>query len=323
MNVVEQISSGIVASGIGSLPGTDMKDAVAQTFGELPDLPYLPELPGRGPGADMIGRGCGFLVDLPVELYAGRWRTAGKPGADLRRTMDLLERDLDTLTEQAGGYAGSLKVQSAGPWTLAANVELPLGGLVLRDHGAVADLTASLAEGLRAHVADLRRRVPKARIVLQLDEPSLPAALAGRIPTESGLHTYRAVPPATARSTLSSIVDAVETPVVVHCCAGEPPIGLFREAGASGVAIDLTQVTDLDPLGEAIDGGTALFAGMTSTSADEISGRVERLLADLGFSAVSGLVLTPACGLAGRTPAFARAALKACAEAAQNVVGSR
>lgn len=50
MNVVEQISSGIVASGIGSLPGTDMKDAVAQTFGELPDLPYLPELPGRGPG---------------------------------------------------------------------------------------------------------------------------------------------------------------------------------------------------------------------------------------------------------------------------------
>ena len=39
------------ATGIGSLPGTDIVDAVALVFGELPDLPFLPELPRRGPGA--------------------------------------------------------------------------------------------------------------------------------------------------------------------------------------------------------------------------------------------------------------------------------
>lgn len=56
------------ATGIGSLPGTDIVEAVKYVFGELPALPHLPELPARGPGADMIGRSAAFLTDLPVEL---------------------------------------------------------------------------------------------------------------------------------------------------------------------------------------------------------------------------------------------------------------
>src|SRR4029453_16649579 len=36
------------ATGIGSHPGTDPREAAATVFGELPDLPYLPELPARG-----------------------------------------------------------------------------------------------------------------------------------------------------------------------------------------------------------------------------------------------------------------------------------
>ena len=59
------------ATGIGSLPGTDIAEAQRVVLGELPDLPHLPELPDRGPGADMIGRSAALLVDLPVELYAG------------------------------------------------------------------------------------------------------------------------------------------------------------------------------------------------------------------------------------------------------------
>ncbi len=310
----------MVATGIGSLPGDDIKDAVSMAFGELPDLPFLPELPGRGPGADMIGRGAGLLVDLPVELYAGRWRVASRGGADLRRAHDLLERDLDVLTERADGFEGTVKIQAAGVWTLAANLELPLGGLIVKDHGAVGDLGASLAEGLKAHVADLRRRLPKARVVLQLDEPSLPAVLAGRVKTESGLHTYRSVEAATARALLRSIVDSVGVAVVVHCCADDAPVGLIREAGAAGVAVDLARVRDVDVIGEAIDGGTVVFAGVTSTSAAEVADRVGRLLRDLGFGPDRDVVLTPACGLAGVKPSTARAALKACREASDLVV---
>ena len=174
------------ATGIGSLPGTDIVDAVALVFGELPDLPFLPELPRRGPGADLLGRTAALLVDLPVEVYANRWRLAARPGRDLRAARDLWARDLDTLTDRAAGYTGPLKVQAAGAYTLAAGLELPVGGVVLRDPGAVRELAASLAEGLRAHVADVTKRVPGASVLLQLDEPSLPAVLAGTVPTESG-----------------------------------------------------------------------------------------------------------------------------------------
>ena len=60
------------ATGLGSLPGTDIAEAQRLVMGELPDLPHLAELPGRGAGSDIIGRTAGFLVELPVQIYAGR-----------------------------------------------------------------------------------------------------------------------------------------------------------------------------------------------------------------------------------------------------------
>ncbi len=68
------------ATGVGSLPGIDIAEAQRTVLGELPDLPHLAELPARGPGADMIGRTAALLVELPVELYAARWRVASRPG---------------------------------------------------------------------------------------------------------------------------------------------------------------------------------------------------------------------------------------------------
>ena len=316
------------ATGIGSLPGDDIVEATKFVLGELVDLPHLPELPARGAGADMIGRGAGFLTELPVELYAGTWRVAAHPGLDLRRTRDLLERDLDVLTEATIGYTGPLKVQAAGPWTLAASLDLPIGGRLLHDHGAVRDLVASLAEGLRAHVAEVARRVPGASVLLQLDEPSVPAVLAGRVPTESGLRTLRSVPSSTVRSTLATIVDAVSAPVIVHCCASGAPLRLFREAGAAAVAIDLTLVgasaAAHDELGELLDAGLGLLAGAVPTSGPPApssaaaADAVTALWRRLGFPLEplpSQVVVTPACGLAGAAPGYARAALAACVEA--------
>ena len=43
-----------LASGVGSMPGTDDREyaeAVRVVLGELPDLPHVPELPGRGADA--------------------------------------------------------------------------------------------------------------------------------------------------------------------------------------------------------------------------------------------------------------------------------
>lgn len=318
------------ATGVGSLPGTDIVEAVKTVLGELPALPHLPELPARGPGADMIGRAAGLLTDLPVELYTGRWRVAGHPGRDLRRTLDLWQRDLDALTEAGAGYAGPIKVQAAGPWTLAASLDLPVGGPVLHDHGAARDLAASLADGLRRHVADVATRLPTASVILQLDEPSLPAVLAGRVPTESGLRTLRAVAAEAARAALSSIVDSVGVPVVMHCCAADAPIGLLRSAGASAVSVDVSLLgtSGLDEVGELIDAGLALFAGAVPPVGHHppASATVATALADLwrrlGFAPAQlpiQVVVTPACGLAGATPGYARSALAVCVEAARRL----
>ncbi|ASW53926.1 methionine synthase [Plantactinospora sp. KBS50] len=319
------------ASGIGSLPGTDVAEAQRIVLGELPELPHLPELPGRGPGADLLGRTAGLLVGLPVELYAARWRIAARAGRDLRRSRDLLERDLDQMTEQAEGFTGTFKIQVAGPLTLAAGLDLPVGARMLRDPGAVRDLTESLADGVRSHVADVRRRLPGAGVLVQLDEPSLPAVLAGRVPTQSGLGTYRPVETASATEALRRVVEAAAAPVVLHCCAPDVPLDLVRASGAAAVAIDLDLVRRLDPLGEAIDAGLGLLAGAVPATPATPGQRpasaraaetVRRLWDRLGFPRrrlVEQVVVTPACGLAGADPEYARAALAACRDAARRL----
>jgi len=316
------------------MPGTDIAEALRIVLGELPDLPYLPELPARGPGADLVGRTAGLLVDLPVELYAHRWHVTARPGRDARVTADLWERDLDTLADLAGEYAGAVKVQAAGPWTLAAALQLPVGGALLHDAGAVRDLTESLAEGLRAHVAEVGRRLPAARPLLQLDEPSLPAVLGGRIPTESGLGTLPVVEAGTAVGALSAVVAAAGVPVVVHCCAPDVPLREIRDSGAAAVALDLALLDDLDPLGEVLDAGLGLVAGAVDTrppalrspvaavSPDAVAGRVREAWRRLGFPPEAlpvQVVVAPACGLAGATVAHARQVLGACREAARQL----
>lgn len=319
------------ATGVGSLPGTDIREAVKVVLGELPDLPHLPELPARGPGADLIGRTAGLLIELPVELYAGRWRVASHPGRDLLRTHDLRERDLDALTELADGYTGVVKVQAAGPWTMAASVELPVGGRLLADHGAARDVAESLAEGLAVHVAEVARRLPGATVLLQLDEPSLPAVLAGAVPTESGWQTLRAVPEAVVRDSLRSLVDRVGAPVVVHSCAADVPVRLLHEAGVRAVGLDLSLVKDLDPLGEALDAGLGLFAGAApalppvggrAPTSAQVADRVRDLWHKLGFPAAqlaAQVVVTPACGLAGAPAGYARDVLRACRDAGRRL----
>ena len=319
------------ATGIGSLPGTDIAEAQRLVMGELPDLPHLAELPNRGPGSDMIGRTAGLLAELPVQLYVGRWQMAPRPGKDQRHIADLLERDLDQLSEQADRFAGTIKVQAAGPWTLAANLDLPIGGRMLRDAGAVRHLTESLAEGLRLHVADLRKRLPQASVLLQLDEPSLPAVLAGHIPTESGLSAYRVVDGPDAATGLRTIVEAVGVPVIVHCCAPDVPLQVFRDARVAAATLDLSLIKDLDPLGEALEAGLGLFAGAAPTrppadgralTSAQVAERVRKLWSRLGFPAArlpQQVVITPACGLAGAPQPYVREVLKACRDAGRRL----
>ncbi|PZS14179.1 MAG: methionine synthase [Pseudonocardiales bacterium] len=308
------------ATGIGSLPGTDPIEAARLVFDELPDLPHLPELPARGAGADMIGRTAALLAGLAAEIVPSGWRLASRPGRDLRRAQDVLARDLDALEQVAGSYVGTLKLQLAGPWTMAAGVEVPSGHRVVGDHGATRDLADSLSEGLRAHIQDVGSRVPGARLVVQLDEPFLPAVLGGTVPTPSGFGTVRAVSGEVVEQALGAVLGVIPPGGrVVHCCAADAPIAALRSAGADALAFDLALLGDgrYDELGEAVDAGTSLWLGVlpsldATVTLDAAREPIRRLWNALGFPVgdlAAAVVPTPACGLAGASPDYARRVL--------------
>ena len=133
-----------------------------------------------------------------------------------------------------------------GPWTLAATLELSRSANpALADPAAVADLAASLAEGLANHAADVRRRVPGATVIVQVDEPALPAALAGRIPTASGLNVVGAVDEPVAVERLRTVLAAPGAFTVVHCCSHGVPFPLIDAAGAGAVELRPQLARDL------------------------------------------------------------------------------
>ncbi|MFJ3979608.1 methionine synthase [Streptomyces sp. NPDC090021] len=318
------------ATGVGSLPGGDAREAAKTATGSFEDFPYLPELPARGPGADMIGRSTGLLVDMYAHVEPSGWRISDRPGRDTRRARSWLGEDLDALEEFTQGYTGRLKIQAVGPWTLAAALELHGGEAMLQDAGACRDLAGSLAEGLREHLADVRKRIPGADIVLQLDEPSLTAVLLGRVRSASGYRTYRAVDRQVVEGTLREVFAVHDGEVIVHSCAPEVPFGLLRRAGATGVSFDFSLLTERedDAVGEAVEGGTKLFAGVVPGTDSPLSDPggsvmgVRKLWRRLGLAPgtlAESVVVTPSCGLAGASPAYARAVQAHCVRAARSL----
>jgi methionine synthase II (cobalamin-independent) len=326
------------------MPGTDPAEAMRVVAGELPDFPHLPELPDRGPGADLTGRTAALLVEIPVEVTPRGWRLAERPGRDLVRARTMLSSDLDVMEEVLDGFRGPLKIQLCGPWTLAATLELPRTlNVAIADPGAVADLTASLAEGAAAHVAEVAKRVPGASLVVQFDEPALSAVAGGEVPTASGLSRIAPVEADVLRERLAQVISSTGKYTVVHSCSTAVPFGIIRAAGAGALSFDLSQLRrgEEDAVAEAAEAGLGLLTGVMpavpepaspgpagptgtvapgdgSAEARQAAERVINLWRRLGLpldTCAEQAVITPACGLAGASPDQARAALTRCREA--------
>jgi methionine synthase II (cobalamin-independent) len=312
------------ATGIGSLPGDDVVEAVRIVVGELPDFVHLPELPDRGAPGGMIGRATAMLPGLAVDLQPAGWRLTDAPGVDQRRAVSLLRRDLDALEEHTQTYTGRLKTQVAGPWTLAATMERPRGDRLLADHGARRDLAQSLADGVRDHVDEVRRRVPGAEsVIVQLDEPALPAVLTGAVPTASGFSRHRSVDIPEAVEALRWVTEAIRSGgavPVAHVCAASVPVRALVESGFAALAYDQALAAPGDAWAAALDEGVDLWPGVVPStdpsqppSADTLATRVRRFFDDLGRDAeelAGRIVVTPSCGLARASPAWTREAMR-------------
>ena len=180
----------------------------------------------------------------------------------------------------------------------------------------------------RAGIAVVRLSGPKAAAALE--------ALAGRVPTASGLGVVPAADTAVASQRLRIVLSASAAYTVVHCCGGPAPFPEIRAAGAGAVSFDLAQLParDTDRVAEIAEEGLGIFAGALPTRSAarlltgpqllprETAEQVATLWRRTGLAPgrlTEQVVITPACGLAGASPAAARAALRHCREAARIV----
>jgi methionine synthase II (cobalamin-independent) len=320
------------ATGIGSWPGSSPREAAEIVVGELHTLPHLVELPARGVGADIIGRAGALLVDIGIDTVPRGYRIANGRSGVVRRAASLLDEDIDALEEaweKAGlrGGARTVKVQVPGPITLSAQLELPGGHRAITDAGAVRDLAGSLAEGVAAHRAQVARRLDTP-VVVQFDEPLLPAALEGRLTGVTSLNPVHPVDESVATGLLDDCVATVGAEVVLHSCASGLPWKILQRSAIHAVSIDVSTLAaaDLDGVGEFVESGRTVMLGVVPSAApdarpsvEEIAGAAVAVTDRLGFPRSvlrERIGVTPACGLAGATQQWARAAIELAQKAA-------
>jgi hypothetical protein len=320
------------ATGLGAMPGTDVRSALGIVLDTVPDLPFLPELPARGPGADPVGRTLALMPDLPGEYGPAGWSLIDRAGRDARRARSLLGEDLDALEEYLGAWDGALKVQLCGPWTLAATVELRGGHKLLADAGATRDLHQAYAEAVRGFAMDIGGRVPVAGpYLVQLDEPALSAIMLGDIETPSGFGRLPGRTEPELENGLASVFAAQPDSwlAAVRCPPTSESIRLVRAAGAHAVVFDASGLTEDDDgaIGEAVEAGVRLLAGVVPVPAatpaaaaagagavaagDSGADSLRRLWHRLGQPAeeLASIIPTPTVGLDGVTAELARSVL--------------
>jgi methionine synthase II (cobalamin-independent) len=315
------------ATGVGSWPGSSARQAAEVVVGELADaIAHIVELPARGVGADLLGRAGALLIDVAIDTVPRGYRIAARPGAVTRRAVSFLDEDMDALEEawETAGLRGGgrvVKVQAPGPITLAAGLELGNGHRAITDAGALRDLAASLGEGVGAHRAELARRLDTP-VVVQFDEPSLPAALGGQLTGVTALSPIAALDEAVAGPLLDTCVAATGTDVLLHSCAADLPWNMLQGSAIHAISVDsgTLRAADLDGIAAFVESGRTVMLGVVPAtapakrpSAEEVAAAVVAVTDRLGFtrSALRDRIgVTPACGLATATPQWARIAIE-------------
>ena len=232
-------------SGLGVVPGESSDEAARVIAGECPHAPFIPIIPRRGPGADPVGRMAGLLswvtTDFAIETVPTGWRLTSALGRDITRSRGFISSDLDAMEEQFAGFNGPITVSIVGPVTWAAKVENINGEKLIRDRGALRELSEAISMLCQRLLDDMQRRFPQAHFSIQLDEPLVMPATRGEIATASSLNTYVALDRQFVSSIWSPIFDRIvkdNAGFGIHSGSDEQAlsneyVGLLRESGAT------------------------------------------------------------------------------------------
>ena len=296
-----------LATGIGSLPHEDPREAAEFALDRQPRLPAAPSLPRRSPVEGMIPQAAWGIAGVLVLPDGSLLVDESVIDPALPLTEPALDAEpfvgLRTFFDAVAGRVAPFKVQLTGPVTL---------GLALHAVGAPPErpfAVAAMAVEARTRelVAAARRAAPGATTVVFLDEPGLIAALEPGFPR----------PVDDTLDLVSSALAQIEGHAIagLHCCgradwqailqAGPQILSLPVDAGARDHAgafagflerggwIAWGAVPTDRPLG---DGADILWRRLMGEWDVLIDGGCDPLLL-----LQQGMV-TPACGLAGLDP---------------------
>jgi hypothetical protein len=311
-----------LATGIGSLPHLDARDAAALTLRAHPTLPAVPQLPGLNPSEGLIAQWAGALPEITVARD-------GSLSVDRARIGDAITPEFAAATH-AGLFAfldaadamtvapPHMKVQLVGPLTL---------GVALEAAGLPKEIAfARAGEVVRGWVHAFEElfavRMPHTPVLLFLDEPALVLWSRNIAPLERE-H---------AVDLLSASLAAASCVTGVHVC-GDGDLRLAFEAGPTvlGVPVSDALIVDADVLARHIDADGWVAWGAVPTdrpigdSADALWRRLVAVWCELTRRGCDPVrlrtrgIITPACGLAGHGLTQADRALRFAADLAGRV----
>lgn len=311
------MSDTMLVSAIGSMPGTEMAETIRQVADAIPDLLALPELPARGPGGEMIGRTFGLLNQLDsqfsIETTVTGWRTSRGENRAMRRAKSWYQEDMDWLEKLVSANSAQVKLQFAGPLTLAAFVEPQTGESLIQDAGAVREISTGLSEVIRNQLKELRRRMPNTDFIIQIDEPALELVLHGGIKRRSGrgnLEPFSIDAAAGLMNGLTTEISAEAAKVWLHSCATNFQNEFFTKTKFDALAVPFSAVSNpanFETVSALWDRDGFLLLGIApQLLANEVKFQsiitaVNRFSNQIGLSmdSMSALLgLSPECGLA-------------------------
>ncbi len=290
-----------LATGIGSLPHTDARDAAEVVLRCLPDFPAAPQLPARDPREGMLAQWLGALPEVEVAAdgsfaILGRSDLAPECVFDGSAHAGLLAfLDAASTLERV---PVRVKVQVTGPLTLGVAL-LAAGVPEQRAFRRAAEVARKWSVAIEEL---LSTRLPQTSVVLFFDEPALVAWRRGNAPLDRE----------SAIDVLSGALAAVDCVTGVHVC-GDGDLGLALESGPQVLGVEVSEalVRNAIALSRFLDGDGWIAWGAIPTdrpvgeSADKHWRRLATVWCELtrrGCDPVPlrarGLI-TPACGLAG------------------------
>ncbi|MCP3426520.1 hypothetical protein NBM05_11040 [Rothia sp. AR01] len=323
----------MLATTLGRLPGTDLRESLTAVRGELghPHLGALPEL-DRGYASTRLARTITTLEGLTADGQAFGWRVREAESVESRAAASAFASDVNALAdvvgEEGSGHRGGLVLSLTGPVSLAVALHLANGEALLSDHGARRELTESLATGLARTAARLREALDGEELLIRWCEPALEAALRAEVPTSSGYRTLRALPRGEAEAALARVAQATRdlgAGSVLDAAGAVPEPGLSR--GFDGIAVrDPGERTSAwEPVAAAVERGTQVWLGLTPVgerdSAVPAARRAWRAWRELGLGAEGlGLIrVEESRPLAGLSPERAVGVLRRTAELAEGL----